>query len=141
MSYISPLPDLDKSNYLTSGKIIDKDIVKGKLKNKGLHSYLSSTSNLSYNVAKINSRKTRLLNKSQDFIIKATRSKESMSVVNNVSMFTHSFSRALLQESIQPKWLLLNPEVRRKRRDPTARQFEKCFQKTLRMWRNCTSSW
>ena len=90
MSYISPLPDLDKSNYLSSSKIVDKDIMKGKLKNKGLHSYLSSTSNLSYNVAKMNSRKTRLLNKSQDFIIKANRSKESMSVINNVSLLLNS---------------------------------------------------
>lgn len=61
--------------------------IKNKIKPKGLHHYISSTSNLSAAVAKINpSRKSRILNKSQDFMIKSTKSNNSQNPGTTVSL-------------------------------------------------------
>lgn len=87
MSYISPMNESKDSSikrFNSSNKLTEKDSFP-KIKPKGFQSYLSSN-NLSQAVAKMNSRKSRIVNKSHDFMIKTTKPHDVQTVMN-VSSF------------------------------------------------------
>ena len=84
MNYISALPDskeasLKNKRFNSTNKLTEKDSfpnIRSKIKAKGFQSYLNTSANIPNQVIKVNSRKSRLMNKSQDFMIKTTKSKD-----------------------------------------------------------------
>ena len=80
MSYISPMSEsrdssLKNKRFNSTNKLGNKDSfpnIKNKIKPKGFQSYLSSMSNLPTAINKMNSRKSRIVNKTQNFGINFT---------------------------------------------------------------------
>lgn len=95
MNYIAPLPDQKESNlknkrYNSTHKLTEKDAfpyIRSKIKNKGFQSYLSSAANLPIQLNKSHNRKSRLMNKSTDFIIKTSTKGKDVPTMLSVSTF------------------------------------------------------
>ncbi|CAI2371743.1 unnamed protein product [Moneuplotes crassus] len=92
LNYITPLPNPKETNlknkrYNSTHKLTEKDAfpyIRSKIKHKGLHSYLSSANNLPTQLSKGNSRKSRLMNKSTEFIIKTqTKGKDAPTMISS----------------------------------------------------------